>query len=77
MDEYASSSRPSKPHSAKATAKGSKFKLPEFPIPKEIRELLANKKVPDVLLEGLRRKNYAAFFSTLLIMEELHLEVIN
>ncbi|EEF49717.1 ATP-dependent helicase NAM7, putative [Ricinus communis] len=74
MDEYASSSRPSKLHSAKAIAQGSKFRLPEFPIPKGIRELLENKQVPDVLLEGLRRKKYASFFSTLLIIEELHLE---
>ncbi|KAF2298530.1 hypothetical protein GH714_023978 [Hevea brasiliensis] len=74
MDEYAFSSRPAKSHPVKAMVRGIKFKLPEFPIPRDARELLENKRVPDVLMEGLNRKNYASFFSALLIMEELHLE---
>ncbi|KAJ4841105.1 putative RNA helicase sde3 [Turnera subulata] len=63
------SSRPTR-----ATAWGTKNKLPEFPIPQDVRELLQNKQVPGVLEGGLSRENYATFFSTLLIMEELHLE---
>ncbi|ONK74337.1 uncharacterized protein A4U43_C03F5200 [Asparagus officinalis] len=30
--------------------------------------------IPDVIMEGLSRKNYAEFFSTLLAVEEIHLE---
>ncbi|XP_050220618.1 probable RNA helicase SDE3 [Mercurialis annua] len=77
MDEYAASSRVSQPRPRPAKAMGGhgrKFKLPEFPIPVEIRELMENQLVPDVVLEGLTRNNYGAFFRTLLIMEELHLE---
>ncbi|KDP23615.1 hypothetical protein JCGZ_23448 [Jatropha curcas] len=74
MDEHAFSSSTVKSLPSKAMPQGKKFKLPEFPIPKETRELLENKQVPDVLVEGLKMKNYATFFSTLLIMEELHLE---
>lgn len=69
-DKYIVSSRP-------AMAKGNqayRYKLPQFSIPKDIRELLQNKHVPEVFTEGLVRENYNAYFSTLLIMEELHLE---
>ncbi|KAJ4840716.1 hypothetical protein Tsubulata_023462, partial [Turnera subulata] len=59
---------------ARATAWGTKNKLPEFPIPQDVRELLQNKQVPGGLEGGLSRENYATFFITLLIMEELHLE---
>ncbi|GLT47611.1 hypothetical protein SLA2020_212970 [Shorea laevis] len=70
VDEYVVSSRP-----ARRTAQGYyKNRLPKYPIPKDVRELIENKQVPDVLTEDLVRKNYASFFSTLLIMEELHLE---
>ncbi|KAM7272273.1 hypothetical protein ACFE04_026936 [Oxalis oulophora] len=72
VDEYVGSLRP------KGKGKGSKktymHKLPEFPIPKNIREQVENKQIPNVLLEGLTRSNYQAFFSTLLVMEELQLE---
>ncbi|XVE62877.1 hypothetical protein DITRI_Ditri06bG0155000 [Diplodiscus trichospermus] len=70
VDEYVVSSRPAR----RKTTQGYKSKLPEFPIPKNIRELIENKHVPDVLAEGLTKENYAAFFSTLLVMEELRLE---
>ncbi|XVF06253.1 hypothetical protein REPUB_Repub06bG0031900 [Reevesia pubescens] len=70
VDEYVVSSRPARP-----TNRGYKWnKLPEFPIPKDIRELIENKHLPDVLAEGLTMENYVVFFSTLLVMEELHLE---
>lgn len=71
VDEHVVSSRP-----ARAKNQSFKSRLKEYPIPKDVRELLMNKQVPEVVAQGLARKNYAAFFSTLLIMEELHLEVI-
>ncbi|CAM8923535.1 unnamed protein product [Rhodiola kirilowii] len=51
-----------------------KNRLPEYKIPTEVRELLQDKKVPEVLQQGLGRKNYAQFFTALLTMEEVHLE---
>ncbi|KAE8684160.1 putative RNA helicase SDE3 [Hibiscus syriacus] len=69
VDEYVVSSRPAKP-----TKRGYKCKIAEYPIPKHIRESIENKHMPDILAEGLTKENYAAFFSTLLVMEELHLE---
>ncbi|XP_031249415.1 probable RNA helicase SDE3 [Pistacia vera] len=69
VDEYVVSSRP-----ARTTNQGFKSRLREYPIPKDVRELLMNKQLPEVVAQGLARNNYAAFFSTLLIMEELRLE---
>ncbi|KAE8729102.1 P-loop containing nucleoside triphosphate hydrolases superfamily protein isoform 1 [Hibiscus syriacus] len=69
VDEYVVSSRPAKP-----TKRGYRCKIAEYPIPKNIRDLIENKHMPDILAEGLTKENYAAFFSTLLVMEELHLE---
>ncbi|RLN41060.1 hypothetical protein C2845_PM01G03780 [Panicum miliaceum] len=40
----------------------------------DIRELIESKQRPDVLSEELSMINYAQFFSTLLVMEELNLE---
>lgn len=54
---------------------GFKYKLPQFAIPADIRELIESKQRPDVLSEELSMINYAQFFSTLLVMEELNLEV--
>ncbi|KAJ7978064.1 P-loop containing nucleoside triphosphate hydrolases superfamily protein [Quillaja saponaria] len=68
-DAYLESSRPSR-----TTNRGIKYMLPEFEIPKDVRELLENKQVPIILSKGLTRENYSNYFSTLLIMEELHLE---
>lgn len=62
-------SRPIRQHT-----QGYKYKLPQFAIPVEIRELIECKQRPDVLSEELSMINYAKFFSTLLVMEELHLE---
>lgn len=72
IDECVAAVRPSRP---KTTQRSNKAKLPEYPIPKNIRELIANKKIPWPLDEGLTVENYSSYFSTLLIMEELHLEV--
>lgn len=71
VNQYVVSSRP-----ARATKQGFKSRLPEYPIPKDVRELLMNKQVPEVIAQSLVGKNYVDFFNTLLIMEELYLEVI-
>jgi helicase MOV-10 len=54
---------------------GFKYKLPQYAIPVEVRELIECKQRPDVLSEELSIRNYAKFFSTLLVMEEINLEV--
>ncbi|XP_021891275.1 probable RNA helicase SDE3 isoform X2 [Carica papaya] len=69
VDKYVSSPRP-----ATATHQGLKHKLPEYPIPADIRELIENKETPEVVTQELGKENYVSFFSTLLIMEELELE---
>ncbi|PUZ42738.1 hypothetical protein GQ55_9G606500 [Panicum hallii var. hallii] len=61
--------RPTRQHT-----QGFKYKLPQFAIPADIRELIESKQRPDVLSEELSMINYAQFFSTLLVMEELNLE---
>lgn len=53
---------------------GFKYKLPQYAIPVEVRELIECKQRPDVLSEELSIRNYAKFFSTLLVMEEINLE---
>ncbi|CAN6307934.1 unnamed protein product [Urochloa humidicola] len=61
--------RPTRQHT-----QGFKYKLPQYAIPSHIRELIESKQRPDVLFEELSMINYAQFFSTLLVMEELNLE---
>ncbi|KAF8721229.1 hypothetical protein HU200_023151 [Digitaria exilis] len=61
--------RPTRQHT-----QGFKYKLPQFAIPADIRELIESKQRPDVLSEELSMINYAKFFSTLLVMEEINLE---
>ncbi|KAH7573814.1 hypothetical protein ACOSQ2_007978 [Xanthoceras sorbifolium] len=51
-----------------------KNRLPRYDIPKDVRELIESKQIPDAIEEGLTRENYASYFKTLLIMEELQLE---
>lgn len=70
-NEYVAGSRP-----ARAPTQGFRYRLPQFVIPPDVRELIENKQVPEVVMEGLGVDNYAKFFSNLLIMEEIHLEVI-
>ncbi|KAI4338664.1 hypothetical protein MLD38_023694 [Melastoma candidum] len=62
------------PSRSKPAPASKKAPLPEYPIPKRIRELVADKKIPWPLDEGLTVENYSAYFSSLLILEELHLE---
>ncbi|KAI3752033.1 hypothetical protein L2E82_23135 [Cichorium intybus] len=59
---------------AKATGRVYRYKLPEYPIPKSIRDVIESKATPDALMEGLTRKNYVLFFKTLINMEEMKLE---
>lgn len=49
-------------------------KLPEFPIPKDIRDMIESKTTSDSLVEGLTKKNYVPFFQTLYYMEEIKME---
>ncbi|KAK6913964.1 DNA2/NAM7 helicase, helicase domain [Dillenia turbinata] len=51
-----------------------RFKLPQYRIPKDLREVLENKQIPDVVGEGLTRTQYSSYFHTLLMMEEIQLE---
>lgn len=68
-NQYVGGSRPPRP-----AAQGHRFRLPLFPIPKDVRELVENKHVPDVITEGLDPGSYGKYFSTLIVMEELRLE---
>lgn len=52
-----------------------KHRLGKYPIPVEIREMVNDRQIPDVVREGLSEMNYARFFCTLLAMEEIKLEV--
>lgn len=69
-DQFVVGSRPSRTKNRSV-----KNRLPRYDIPYDIRELLESKQVPDVVLRGLTVENYASYFKTLLIMEELQLEV--
>ncbi|KAJ6430084.1 hypothetical protein OIU84_021483 [Salix udensis] len=48
--------------------------LPRYDIPQDIRALIERKQIPDVIAGGLTINNYASYFKTLLIMEEIQLE---
>ncbi|ANM57893.1 P-loop containing nucleoside triphosphate hydrolases superfamily protein [Arabidopsis thaliana] len=69
VDDYVKGSRPSK-----VVERSFRNRLPLYEIPKEIREMIENKEFPDDLNEGLTARNYANYYKTLLIMEELQLE---
>lgn len=60
---------------AKVASRGCNYKLPQFKVPEGIRMLLEDKQIPAVITRNLTRENYTAYFSTLLNMEELHLDV--
>ncbi|CAH2038844.1 unnamed protein product [Thlaspi arvense] len=69
VDNYVTGARP-----IKEVERRFKNRLPRYEIPKEIREMIERKEVPDELDQGLTAKNYANYYKTLLIMEELQLE---
>ncbi|PIN22560.1 RNA helicase [Handroanthus impetiginosus] len=51
-----------------------KYRLPDYPIPAHIRDMVNNHQVPDAVNEGLTESNYGQFFKALLAMEEIKLE---
>ncbi|XP_057958127.1 probable RNA helicase SDE3 [Malania oleifera] len=51
-----------------------RYRLPPYPIPEDVREVVESKQIPDAVKDGLRGKNYASYFKTLLAMEEIHIE---
>lgn len=53
-----------------------KNRLPTYDIPKETRDMLESNQMPDAIERGLTRSNYASYFKTLVMLEELQLEVI-
>lgn len=61
---------------ARAPGRAYKNRLPRYDIPEDIRALIERKQIPDVIMGGLTIDNYASYFKTLLIMEEIQLEVI-
>ena len=56
--------------------RGYKNRLPKYEIPRDIRSMLESNQIPPALEVGLTRNNYADYFKTLVIMEEIQLEVI-
>ncbi|XP_039120023.1 probable RNA helicase SDE3 [Dioscorea cayenensis subsp. rotundata] len=68
-EQYVAGSRP-----PRTNAQSFKYKLPQYEIPSDVREMIENKQVPDAIVEGLSRGNYAKYFSFLIAMEEIHLE---
>lgn len=76
MDVYAAGAfvegeRPAPRHSNR----GFRFHLAEYPIPKFIRESVENERVPDGITEGVTRANYGIYFTTLINLEEIQVEV--
>ena len=70
VDNFVSGSRPT----GKAN-RGYVNRLPRYEIPRDIRNLLENDQIPQAVQEGLTRRSYASYFKTLVIMEEIQLEV--
>ncbi|XWS13674.1 hypothetical protein CRYUN_Cryun36dG0058600 [Craigia yunnanensis] len=69
VDVFVTGSRP-----ARAMDRVVKNRLGRYDIPKDIRELVESKQIPDAIKAGLTRDNYASYFKHLLILEELQLE---
>ncbi|VFQ78197.1 unnamed protein product [Cuscuta campestris] len=69
VDGYVAGSRPSR-----SSNRSFKHKVPEYPIPKELRELVDKKMMPVVIAEGLKMNNYSIYFRTLLAFEEIKIE---
>ncbi|TXG72089.1 hypothetical protein EZV62_000668 [Acer yangbiense] len=70
VDTYVSTARPARGKNQPYY----KNRLPRYDIPKDIREMIESKQIPNGIEDGLTRENYALYFRTLLIMEELQLE---
>lgn len=50
-------------------------RLPNYPIPANIRDMVLNQQIPAAVGEGLTKTNYGSYFKTLIAMEEIKLEV--
>ncbi|KAL0388571.1 UNVERIFIED_CONTAM: putative RNA helicase SDE3 [Sesamum radiatum] len=59
---------------SRGSNRGFKYHLPDYPIPAQIRDMVNNQQIPDVIHEGLTETNYGPFFKALLAMEEIKLE---
>lgn len=59
----------------KASIQYFKNKLPLYPIPDDVRELLKQRQIPELLEQGLTKQNYTSYFKHLVIMEEIKMEV--
>ncbi|CAA7399190.1 unnamed protein product [Spirodela intermedia] len=69
LDSYVPASQPSRPFKREF-----RRRLPQYPIPRDLRAMIEDKKVPNVIREGLNNRNYSNFFSSLLVVEEIYLE---
>ncbi|CAN1807994.1 Probable RNA helicase SDE3 [Linum perenne] len=69
VNEFVKGSNP-----RRATGKQIKNRLPRYEILPDIREKIQNKEIPDKVAQGLSSQNYAEYFKSLLIMEEIQLE---
>ncbi|KAK3042186.1 hypothetical protein RJ639_001306 [Escallonia herrerae] len=68
-DVFVRGSRPAKTYN-----RSFKYWLSEYPITRDIRELIENKQAPDAIIEGLTKRSYVSYFTTLVNMEEIKLE---
>jgi helicase MOV-10 len=71
VDSFHVAVRPSR----KTERRPYKNRLPRYDMPKELRDHLLSQQYPECVTEGLTRRNYADHFKTLLMMEEIQLEV--
>ncbi|KAF5738652.1 RNA helicase SDE3 family protein [Tripterygium wilfordii] len=69
VNNFVGGSRPTRP-----TDRSFKNRLPRYDIPMEIREMIENKQIPDVICGGLTFDTYASYFKNLLVVEELQME---
>lgn len=74
VDVYAANAFVVGSRPTRAPNRGFRYRLPSYPIPGDIREMIEKKQFPDVIEEGLRRDNYIAYFRTLLAIEEIKME---
>ncbi|KAL0457179.1 UNVERIFIED_CONTAM: putative RNA helicase SDE3 [Sesamum latifolium] len=56
---------------SRGSNRGFKYHLPDYPIPAQIRDMVNNQQIPDVVHEGLTETKYGPFFKSLLAMEEI------
>lgn len=60
---------------SKGSNSGHNYRLPNYPIPANIRDMVLNQQIPAAVGEGLTNKtNYGSYFKTLIAMEEIKLE---